>query len=87
MADAETEQTIDPITALGAELDALKSRVEDIDGKRAKLAEDNAKLLETNRKLLGEIGRLSSAPETKPPEPSASDITYDSFKKSIGIKE
>ena len=77
---------LDPITELAKELDALKSELSDIKTSYAKLASDNSALLESNRRLLGELGKMVSPPEVKPPERSAADIAYDAFKIAIGIE-
>jgi len=82
----ETQAELDPITALAKEVDALKSELSDIKASYSKLAADNSALLESNRRLLGELGKMVSPPEVKPPEKSAADIAYDAFKLAIGIE-
>jgi regulator of replication initiation timing len=82
----ESQGELDPITALAKELDALKSELSDIKTSYSKLAADNSALLESNRKLLGELGKMVSPPEVKPPEKTAADIAYESFIRTIGIE-
>ena len=82
----ENQAGLDPITELAKELDALKSELSDIKNSYAKLAADNSALLESNRRLLGELGKMVSPPEVKPPEKSAADIAYESFMRTIGIE-
>lgn len=82
----ENQAGLDPITELAKELDALKSELSDIKASYSKLAADNSALLESNRRLLGELGKMVSPPEVKPPEKSASDIAYESFIRTIGIE-
>jgi len=85
-ASNEATGELDPITELAKEIDALKSELSDIKTSYSKLAADNSALLESNRKLLGELGKMVSPPETKPPEKTAADIAYDAFKTAIGIE-
>ena len=85
-ASDETQAGLDPITELAKELDVLKSELSDIKASYSKLAADNSALLESNRRLLGELGKMVSSPEPKPPEKSAADIAYESFIKTIGIE-
>lgn len=82
----ETQAGLDPITELAKEIDALKSELSDIKNSYSKLAADNSALLESNRKLLGELGKLTSPPEPKPPEKTVADIAYESFIRTIGIE-
>jgi len=82
----ENQAELDPITALAKELDALKSELSDIKTSYSKLAADNSALLESNRRLLGELGKMVSPPEPKPPEKTAADIAYESFIRTIGIE-
>ena len=82
----ESQAGLDPITELAKELDALKSELSDIKASYSKLAADNSALLESNRRLLGELGKMVSPPEVKPPEKTAADIAYDAFKIAIGIE-
>lgn len=85
-ASDESQAGLDPITELAKELDALKSELSDIKASYAKLSADNSALLESNRKLLGELGKMVSPPEPKPPEKTAADIAYESFMRTIGIE-
>lgn len=82
----ETEAELDPMTVLAKEIDGLKSELSVLKDNYAKLAADNSSLLDTNRKLLGELGKIVSPPEHKPPEKSAADITYESFLLAMGIE-
>ena len=82
----ETEGELDPITALAKEIDTLRTELSNMKDNYAKLAADNSSLLDTNRRLLGELGKITSPMEAKPPEKSASDIAYDAFKLAMGIE-
>ncbi len=82
----ESQGELDPITALAKEIDALKSELTDIKASYSNLSADNSALLESNRRLLGELGKIVSPPEVKPPEKSAPDIAYESFIRTIGIE-
>ena len=82
----ETEAELDPMTVLAKEIDSLKSELSVLKDNYAKLAADNSSLLDTNRKLLGELGKITSPQEPKPPERSADDIAYESFLLAMGIQ-
>lgn len=82
----ETQGELDPLTALAKELDALRTELSEMKDNYAKLAADNSSLLDTNRRLLGELGKITSPMEAKPPEKSVADIAYDAFKLAMGIE-